>query len=168
MKIEIKNIKLNITFSQETFNFIADVFVDGVKTACAENGGFGGNTCYSPYPSKRDLLIKAENYLKTLPPTYYKELDFKMDSNMEHFIDNAISVYAEEKEKAKFAKKLQKDMTKSLCYGNESAYRTCTWKNYTLEQLLNTPVGREVIKKKVAEIALKGEKVLNTNLGELI
>ncbi len=52
MKIELKNIKVNLTFSQETVNFIADLFVDGIKVAC-ENSGCGGSSSYCPYPGKR-------------------------------------------------------------------------------------------------------------------
>lgn len=50
MKIELKNIKVNLTFSQETVNFIADLFVDGIKVASCENSGCGGSSSYCPYP----------------------------------------------------------------------------------------------------------------------
>ena len=46
MKIELKNIKVNLTFSQETVNFIADLFVDGIKVASCENSGWGGYTAH--------------------------------------------------------------------------------------------------------------------------
>lgn len=35
MKIEVRNVKINQAFSQETLCFTADVFIDGVKAAHA-------------------------------------------------------------------------------------------------------------------------------------
>jgi hypothetical protein len=41
MKIELKNVKINKMFSEETTCFIADVFINGKKTAYAKNDGRG-------------------------------------------------------------------------------------------------------------------------------
>lgn len=165
MKIELKNVKLNLTFSEETYMFNADVYVDGVKTAYANNDGRGGSIGYNSYDGKRDLLVKAENYLKTLPATKYK--DFEIKSNMENYIDDLISKIAEEKENAKNDKKLLKNMSKGICYGTKDAYNICTWGKHTIEDMLKSPQGRKVISDKIKVINSKGGVVLNTNLGSL-
>ena len=79
---------------------------------------------------------------------------------MENWIDFQIA----NKENEKFQKKLQKDMLKGICYGSVMMYATVYWKNHTLEQLLNSPVGKELIQKKVNELKTNGETILNKNL----
>lgn len=168
MKIELKNVKVNMYFSRETNNFVADIYVDGVKVGYAENDGCGGCTYYNSYPNKRDVLREAETYLLTLPSTYYPEYDLTLESNMEHFIDNEIDKIILKKETERLQKKLQKDMLKGLCYGSSTSYSLVTWKNYTFEQLLKTPVGQKAIENKVKELVERGETVLNTNIPQNI
>ena len=55
-------------------------------------------------------------------------------------------------------------MSKGICYGNKYHYSMIYWKNYTLVQLLNTPVGKALIQKTINELKAKGHKILNTNL----
>ncbi len=46
--IEIKNLKLNTHFSQETHCFTATVYIDGKRAFSAENEGRGGPNNYYP------------------------------------------------------------------------------------------------------------------------
>ena len=47
--IEIKNLKLNKHFSEETHCFTATVYIDGKRAFSAENEGRGGPSNYHPY-----------------------------------------------------------------------------------------------------------------------
>ena len=47
--IEIKNLKLNTHFSQETHCFTATVYIDGKRAFSVENEGRGGPNNYYPY-----------------------------------------------------------------------------------------------------------------------
>ena len=51
--IEIKNLKLNTHFSQETHCFTATVYIDGKRAFSAENEGRGGPSNYHPYGKPR-------------------------------------------------------------------------------------------------------------------
>lgn len=169
MNIEIKNVKINKAFSEETICFIADVFVNGVKTAYAKNDGRGGNTFYNAYEGKRDLLAKAEEYAKTLPSKKYGTLEIKSD--LETIIDEAIDYKFNEGEKAKFKKKLDKDMDKNICFGvpNGNSYRMIGYK-HPLKAIVLTTQGRDSVTKLIARVKTElkpSEEILNTNLKEL-
>lgn len=134
MKIEIKNIKINKSFSEETICFKADVFVDGKKTAYASNDGHGGCTFYNSYhkPNDDENLRQAEAYAKTLPSHTYEGFGKTMviESTLEGIIDQAIDDKFNEGEKAKAEKQLAKDMEKNICFGvpNSGSYRMIGYK----------------------------------------
>ena len=126
MKIELKNVKINLTFSEETIMFRADLVIDGVVAGEADNDGRGGSTFYSAktYDVKKqkslsdaerernkELIRKAEAFCKTLPPIEYG--DFKIDMNLEHFIDELVNQEIKKKED----KKLEKKMETTLMWG---------------------------------------------------
>jgi hypothetical protein len=167
MKLELKNVKINEAFSEETLMFKADLFVNGKKVAYAENDGRGGCTYYNVYSVElRPILKEAEDYCKTLPSKFvtYGEKTIEIKSNLEHWIDNIVYDISNKKEADKFKKKLAKDMLKGICYGSENGYKILSWKGYTLEQLLNRNEGRAVIKRNLQELVNRGETILNTNL----
>jgi len=167
MKLELKNVKINEAFSEETLMFKADLYVNGKKVAYAYNDGRGGCTFYREYSKDLSLLLKqAEDYCKTLPSKFstYGEKTIEIKSNLEHWIDEIVYGISNKKEAEKFKKKLQKDMLKGICYGSDNGYKILSWKGYTLEQLLNRNEGRIVIKKNLQELINRGETILNTNL----
>ena len=61
--IEIKNLKLNTHFSQETHCFTATVYIDGKRAFSAENEGRGGPNNYYPYGKTQKAGIKRETQL---------------------------------------------------------------------------------------------------------
>ncbi len=67
MKIELKNLKINEAFSEETTCFMADVFVNGKKVAHARNDGRGGCTFIHAYPNQHELVAQAEKFCSELP-----------------------------------------------------------------------------------------------------
>jgi hypothetical protein len=167
MKLELKNVKINEAFSEETLMFKADLYVNGKKVAYANNDGRGGCTFYREYSRElRPIIEQAEAYCKTLPSKFvtYGEKTLEIKSNLEHWIDEVVYAISNKKEIEKHKKKLAKDMLKGICYGNDNGYKILHWTGYTLEQILNRNEGREVVKRKIQELVDKGETILNTNL----
>ena len=170
MKLELKNVKINLEFSEETIMFKADLYVNGKKCAYADNDGRGGCTFYREYSRElRPLLEQAEAYCKTLPSKFitYGERSIEIKSTLEHWIDELVCDMSNKKEEVKHKKKLEKDMLRGICYGSENEYKVLHWKGYTLEQLLNRNDGREHVTKKIKELVEQGQKILNTNLSQL-
>lgn len=131
MKIELKNVKINLTFSEETIMFRADLVIDGVVAGEADNDGRGGSTFYSAktYDVKKqkslsdderernkELIRKAEAFCKSLPPIDYG--DFKIDMNLEHFIDELVNQEIKKKED----KKLEKKMETTIMWGKPNGH----------------------------------------------
>lgn len=133
MKLELKNVKINEAFSEETLMFMADLFVDGKKVAYAKNDGHGGCTYYNAYEGQHEVLKRAEEYALTLPSTFHEfggeTHEFK--SNLENWIDNTVNKIADEKNKAKFLKKMQKDMETKIVFGvpDSGSYRMLGFKS---------------------------------------
>lgn len=162
MDIKLKSVKVNMSFSEETINFMADLFVNGVKVAYCRNDGRGGCTDYSAYPDMKVLLKETEDYCKTLPNIVYG--DSSWENSLESQIDEIIDVYINDREVKRFNNKLKRNMLKGLCYGTDTNYSTITWNHYNIEKLLERPDGKLAIKKKIKEITSKGKTILNTNI----
>jgi hypothetical protein len=109
MKLELKNIKVNLAFSEETTMFKADIYANGKKIAYAGNDGHGGCTWYNAYECQRQALKAAEAFAETLPSDFYEyggeKREIKM--NLEHWIDKQIDAYVQAKEDAKMEKKME-------------------------------------------------------------
>ena len=164
MKIELKNIKINLTFSEETTMFMADVYVNGKKTAYANNDGRGGCTFYNSYhaPNNDEDLRQAEAYCLSLPKVSVEEYGFEFDMNLTHFIDNLVTAELEKKEK----KKLEKKMLDTIMWGkpNGHSYTQVKFK----VPLAKFPTDRlqEIVDKYKKEFK-SGDVFLNTNLEAL-
>jgi hypothetical protein len=164
MKIELKNVKINLTFSEETTMFMGDVYVNGKKTAYANNDGRGGCTFYNSYhsPNNDEDLRQAEAYCLSLPKVRVEEYDFEYDMNLEHFIDDLVTAELEKKEK----KKLEKKMLDTIMWGkpNGHSYMQVKFKI----PLAKVPTTRlqEVVDKYKKEFK-SGDVFLNTNLESL-
>ena len=177
MKIELKNLKINLTFSEETTMFMADLVVNGVVVGEANNDGRGGCTFYSvkTYDSKkrtflsdseqernRQLLKQAEEYCLSLPKVRVEEYDFEYDMNLEHFIDELVNQEIKKKED----KKLEKKMETTIMWGkpNGRSYIQVKFK----VPLAKIPLAQlqgfvDKYKKEFKE----GDVFLNTNLERL-
>ncbi len=157
MNITLKNCKLALSLSEETIAFTADLYVDGVKTGYASNHGTGGPTGYYATPAQRERLSKAEAYALTLPAHSYG--DFTVPSSLELVIDLLVDGEVKKKE----AKKLEKDMQKSLLFGTADEYTCVSWR-LPLTEMLTNPKGLEVVAAKVKQLRAAGKVILNTNL----
>ena len=164
MKIELKNIKINLTYSEETTMFMADVYVNGKKTAYANNDGRGGCTFYNSYhsPNNDEDLRQAEAYCLSLPKVRVEEYDFEFDMNLEHFIDDLVHAELEKKEK----KKMEKQMANSIMWGKPKGHSYSQVKfKVPLAEIPTTRL-QEVVDKYKKELK-EGEVFLNTNLESL-
>ena len=65
MKIELKNIKVSLSLSDETYAFTASLYVDGKKIGMLSNRGCGGDDEFTP-SMDQGWAIKSdvENYLQ--------------------------------------------------------------------------------------------------------
>lgn len=146
--------------SEETTAFVADVYVDGAKTAYAKNDGHGGSTDYNAYEGKREILKKAEQHCLSLPAKDYE--DFTVPMNLEHFIDNLITEELNNKDKKKFEKLMETSILVGVPNGT-------TYGRYNLKKILSS-IPREQLQRfidKCKSQLKQGEVILNTNLESL-
>ena len=176
MKIELKNIKINHAFSEETLMFKADVYIDGVKAAFAQNDGRGGSTFYHAHFDGKDsdlveirqLIHKAEAYAQSLPPIIsdFGGQSFETKSDLEQIIDNLVYEFDSNKEKEKFEKKKQKSMLNHVLVGvpNGNSYSTYKY------QCPLASIPKEQLQASIDRIKSQlktGETILNNNLKSL-
>lgn len=165
MKIELKKIKINLAFSEETTMFMAELFINDIKAGYAKNDGHGGCTDYGSYEGRRDLIEQAERYCQTLPPLKYGTLTIPM--NLEHFIDELVTAELIKKEE----KKIEKKCETALLFGipNGTSYRIIDFKK-PLREIITIPNGKATLQRHYNEIKAKlqpGEEIFNKNLAAL-
>jgi len=168
MKIELKNLKINQAFSEETTCFMADVFVNGKKVAHARNDGRGGCTDYYPYEGQRELLNLAEDFCKRLPK---EKVDFggtihEFAQSLESVIDNLLF----EKEKEKEQKKIEKLCENNIVWGkpNGMSYKMLSFKGkIKFADVKKTIQGQKALERLVDRVKgelKEGEEIFNKNL----
>ena len=77
MKIELKAIKFNEAFSEETNCYKANVYVNGKLGGEASNDGRGGCTFIHTYNGDAALIKAANEYCATLPHKTYDSIPNK-------------------------------------------------------------------------------------------
>lgn len=162
MKIEVKNIKTNMAFSEETICFKADVYVNGKKVMYAENDGHGGMTSIHPYGiENRKVYQDAEEYLRSIETDEYSK-----KYPLEYLVDDVIDDYVNERERKKFIAKRNKDAEKYLVIykDDEYSYSKITWGKYTIQELLKVEKGREAIRNSIVKYTEMGYKIFNKNI----
>lgn len=169
MEVKLKNIKVNLQFSEETIMFKADVYINGYKAAYADNEGRGGCTFYRGYDDKgRELIKEAEAYYKSLPPKKYTigTHSGEYPQSLESAIDDIISEYVESKEKDKHEKKIKKMMLNYAVFskGENADYLTFGFKGMTIEQVLVHPLAKTRLIEKIKELKRNGYWVINDNI----
>lgn len=167
MNIQLKNVKINEAFSEETLCFTADLFVNGKKAGYCKNDGHGGCTWYGAYDVYgKGLIALAEAWAKELPPDYvmFGDKGHVFDKNLESWIDEQVYAIHNKKANDKFEKKKQKNMLTKILWGDDNSYKMVGWGKVTIEQMLNRNEGRKVLRAKIEELVNNGERILNTNL----
>lgn len=168
MKLQIKNCKINLTFSEETIMFKADVYINGKKCAHADNDGRGGCTFVRPYPGCADIVNEADKYFKSLPDELIKHSagDFTFRRSLEFAIDDLVYDMVNKKEKDAFDKKMKRDMVKGLVVSNDNlkSYKVVKWKSLKIPELLMHEKGQDAVKKTIDKYRKDGYTVYNTNI----
>lgn len=108
--LTLKALRLNLTFSRETYCFTAKVYLAGKDVAYAENDGNGGCTCVHLSPAGVAL-----------------GLDRKA---VEEKVDALVHEAAEQKDKARMLRTIRKDMLTKVLFikageVTEGAYSYC-------------------------------------------
>lgn len=169
MKIELKKIKTNLAFSEETIMFNAEVCINGVVVGTAQNDGRGGCTYYGANgyglsdeirERNKTLIKQAEEFCKALPKTKYLDLEF--DQSLESVIDDLVSKHLEEKE----AKKLEKKMETHIMWGVPKGNSYVQVKFKTPLSAIPIDKLQTYVNKYKLELK-KGEVFLNTNFERL-
>lgn len=169
MKIELKRVKINLAFSEETTMFNAELCVNGVVIGTTQNDGRGGCTYYGAnayglsdeqIKRNKDLLKQGEEFCKALPQKDYG--DFKIDMNLEHFIDDLL--YAELKKKE--AKKLEKKMETHILWGIPNGHSYTQIKFKVPLSMIHVDKLQAYVNKYKLQLK-KGEVFLNTNFEKL-
>jgi hypothetical protein len=167
MKIELKNFKHYERLSEETYCFIGNIWVNGVKCGSAENSGKGGCTSIHSEGTQqsKELLKQAEEYCLTLPPYYIGNNNFVINMNLEHYIDTLADKMISDVYKQKNAQKMRKKMQNAILIGNEDEYRTIAFK-MPLKDVMekHTEYFKKVLKEKLEKYAQDNYRLLNTNI----
>lgn len=165
MKIELKKIKVFKELSDETKAFVAGIYVNDKKIGYAKNEGRGGSIFYNAYSfDDNKTLDEVDDYLKTQPDIIYPKDKFSdelaIECNLENWIDKKINDFVQDK----FLSKREKDTLKGIVYGNDFYYIIIKWEKYTIEQLLESPTGKELIQKEIDKLKKTGAQIYNKNL----
>ena len=168
MKIELKSVKINEAFSEETTCFMADVFVNGKKVAHAKNDGHGGCTFYYAYPNQQELVKQAEQYCKALPKEKISFGDkvHEFEQTLESVIDKLIYDKQHEKEQ----KKIDKLCETNIVWGKPKgvSYKYIGFNGRPkLADMLKTPMGKLSVEKLIARVKgelKEGEVIFNKNI----
>lgn len=158
-KLELKNVKFSEWNSEETNNFQAVVYLDGVKSGIAYNHGHGGPTDVDPISSD------FEQWRKLL---YYCQEVAKKEGYYETFtiIDLLFEQWLENKDKAR----MLKEFNKGICYSKDerNGYRILSFsiggKKATIADMLAKVSGQDHLAKNINKLKAEGYKILNTNL----
>lgn len=173
--VEIKKLQYFAAGSQETNNFVCDVWVNGLKFGDASNEGHGGPTSISPDSRNYSDLRAIDYYFKSLPPIIDKDFlfegkPFEMPQSFENEVDRLVDEFINAKEKAKFAKKMEKNMLTALVVGDgESTYWMIKYQ-WPMEKVMTDVMARLRLKQTISKYVKSGEinstdkRVLNTNL----
>lgn len=169
MKIELKNVKINKSFSQETTCFMASVYINGNRAAYAQNDGRGGNTYYRAYDRFAGLVEDAEKYCLTLPDEHVdlgNGSKFVLSQSLETVIDNLLI----EKELEKEKKEIDKLCLSNIVWGkpNGGTYKYMGFKGKpTIEHVKNVSNGQQSLDRLINRVKsqlVEGEVIFNKNI----
>jgi len=173
MKIELKNIQYSQALSEETYAFSATLYIEGKRAGEASNHGHGGPTDYGANDGAgRKLIREAEAYCKALPPVHYPANHgmeaFDVPMTLEHYINDLLEKFLNQKELKAFQAKLAKYEKDNIIVGVPDEKFSTLKLKFPIDLLLAHPHGAERIKDilvaKVIPEMQPGEMLLNTNI----
>lgn len=149
MNIELKNIKHHAALSEETNAFSASLYIDGKKAGTAENTGKGGQTLVRAYGENRDIVRKAEDYCRDLPPrttTLFNGEKMDLPMSLDFHIDTLVE---DDLNYQHLKKKMRSNI---LVKEDDGKVMGCA---------VTSPVTKERKAKVIKQLELRGEKVLS-------
>lgn len=123
MKIEIRNLKIARSLSEETTAYTADIYVDGVKSFAASNHGTGGCDMYHRYPTAKVDEAAVNAWLATnvapdgpyeADPAQRGAWDTGHTCDLEVFVGRHIETAERETDRKRIAKKFDGMLSKSV------------------------------------------------------
>jgi len=158
-KVTIKNLK---SFrGMEGYGFNADIYVNGVKSMFAMDGGNGGQFDYEVVKGQEANVRLVKDYVKSISKRG-EDSDIELDM----YIATKVDQYENDKLKAKNERKMAKLMAEAIVFGvpDGDGYRCFNFK----KPLSNVPV---IVLQSCVNGAKKamteGEVFLNKNLEQL-
>ena len=169
MKIELKSFKHYERLSEETYCFVANLYVNGIKCGIAENRGIGGETDYSSDGSigSAELIKQAEQYCLGLPSETMVIYDrtITIEMNLCSYIDNLVDEMVKAKYKEKDAQKLRKEMQSAILIGDDIKYAKIGFKMPLKELIAKHPdYFQKTLKEMLVKHGTNGNRLLNTNI----
>ncbi len=110
MQIEIRNLKIASSLSQETTAYTADIYVDGIKTFAAMNQGCGGCDFYRPYPTAKVSEKEVNAWLAANRP----EIAGSFDGELAHVIGEMLDKAEQEKENRRIRNAYARILSRSV------------------------------------------------------
>lgn len=176
MNIELRSLSIHDRLSQETVAFTASLYIDKRKVGYARNSGEGGPTDYGPdnYHDNvcKSLIKEAEDYCKSLAALDLGEYG-KIPMNMEHYIDQLVDDFWQEKENKRFKKTMAIHEIDSILTGvpGQPSYTRIKLGSHkykpTIANALETEAGRTALKNYIVKIKTEltpPECILNKNI----
>lgn len=157
MKLELKKIKFG-PGSQETTQFVGELYCDGKLVADVSNDGGGGSHMYYPIEGMHKKLEEIKQYAIKQEPKGFEQLDGLVNEMLDDF---------------NIQRQIKKFMTNSIVIGipgKPESIRTLRY-NMPIKKILAIPQHRLTLKVAVmqAKKNLKpGEVIMNDNLEDLI
>lgn len=170
MKIELRNIEIYHELTKENIAFSADLHIENSRVGRASNSGSDGRTIYVINVSGHNLVEKAKEYLKKLPPLVYEDKStFKypitLERNLENVIDNLVF---EHLSRALFNARLAKLLPNCIVFGSTEKPLRFVELKFPIKDILKLSNGikilEKVIKEKVLPKMVKDDRILNTNI----
>jgi hypothetical protein len=163
--LELKNVKFSEWNSEETNNFQATVYLNGVKSGIAYNEGHGGSTDVHPIGDNFEAYKKLRAYCQSIS-------DANKDQYYETYtvIDLLFEEWLEKRDAKQHEAKMQKEFNKGICYsdGTPNAYRILSFKiggkPTSIAEMLGKVSGQDHLAKNINRLKADGYEILNTNL----
>lgn len=155
MKIEIRNLKIARSLSEETTAYTADIFVDGVKSFAASNHGTGGCDMYHRLPTATVSEADVNAWLATnvapdgpyeADPAARGAWDNGHTCDLEVFVGRFIEAAERETDRKRIAKKYDGILAKNIAGLRDGGL--VTWK------AAPTPANLASLRKAKPEIVL--------------
>jgi hypothetical protein len=153
MKLELRNLKINLAFSEETTCFTATLYVEGVRTAECRNEGHGGSTDVRAFEGRDKVLLQAEQYCLTLPPVKYNNIEIKSD--IEFVVDELVEAELKRRDQVQMQKRM---ITKLVM---QKGHKICTV-GWGKTKIADVPP--EALARAIEKYTAQGYRILNTNL----